>query len=314
MWAIISTWRMSLEGVESAADQLEKGADADQALETTISAVEDSPYYKSVGYGGLPNRNGIVELDAGYMNGTTMKFGAVSDMRGFPHPFAVARSLSEEKLNNYLTSDGAEAYAQYRGFEQRNLLIERSREMYEEKLRESKDEQVYQGHDTIGTVVLDLAGNICAGTSTSGLFMKAEGRVGDSPLIGNGFYADSEVGGAVATGVGEEIMKGCLSFQIVNRMKNGESVQEACDHSVHELSDRLTRLNGSAGDISVAAMDRKGNIGVSTNIATFSFVVATMKQKPVVYLADRGEKTMYHPAPQEWLDEYMRACRNGEFV
>lgn len=316
MWGIISTWSMSFDGNQIGGDILKKGGFAGDAVERLANNIESNPIFRSVGYGGLPNEDGVVDLDAGYMDGTTFEFGAVSSMRGFLHPISVARKLSKEHLNNYLCGDGAEKYALYHGFEQKNLLTEESKKLFLEKKKENQREQpmVYRGHDTVGIVALDVNGNICTGTSTSGLFMKAQGRVGDSPLIGDGFYCDSEVGGAAATGVGEEIMKGCLPHEIVLRMKSGEKAQEAADHALHNLQGRLTKIKGSAEDMSVIAMDKYGDFGISTTIGTFSFVVQKEGLKPRVYLAVPGEKTTFYPASKEWLDDYMARANRGELV
>ena len=165
----------------------------------------------------------------------------------------------------------------------------------------------YAGHDTVGMVCLDTTGKMVSATSTSGLFMKKQSRVGDSPIIGSGFYVDSKVGGASATGLGEDLMKGCISYEIVRLMKSGMHPQEACEKAVHDLDQELKERRGQAGDLSLIAMNNKGEWGVATNIDGFSFVVATEKEAPVVYLAKVVEgHTVHEPASQEWLDEYMR--------
>src|SRR5690606_10503834 len=119
----------------------------------------------------------------------------------------------------------------------------------------------YDGHDTVGMVALDSRNSMAAGTSTSGLFMKKRGRVGDSPLSGSGFYVDSEIGGATATGLGEDIMKGCVSYEIVRLMKEGYTPQGAADKAVAELNDLLIKKRKKAGDISVVCINNKGEFG-----------------------------------------------------
>lgn len=137
--------------------------------------------------------------------------------------------------------------------------------------------------------------------------MKRNGRIGDSPFVGSGFYADGDIGGATATGLGEDIMKGCISYEIVRRMGEGMSVQQACETAVNNLDEKLKKKRGQAGDISVVAMDKNGNWGCATNIDGFSFVVATEQSAPTVYLAHRMEDghTVFEIASQQWLDEYM---------
>ena len=147
-----------------------------------------------------------------------------------------------------------------------------------------------------------------AATSTSGLFMKKKGRVGDSPIAGSGFYADSEVGGASATGLGEDLMKGCISYEIVRLMKEGMHPQEACETAVNRLDAELVRRRGTAGDLSLIAMNKDGEWGVATNIKGFSFAVVTEGREPQVYLVERQEdgRCTYAPASPEWMEEYMR--------
>lgn len=310
MHGIIATWRMALEGVEKAKKMLETGSCCGDVIEQAIREVEDYPYYKSVGYGGLPNEDGVLQMDAGYMDGDDLSVGAVCAIEDYANPVSVARKLSEGTVNNILVGEGAARFAAEYGFEAKEMLTDRARRIYRKKKEElSENDQLrpYDGHDTVGMVCVDGGGHVCAATSTSGLFMKRSGRIGDSPFVGSGFYADSSVGGAAATGLGEDIMKGCLSYEIVRLMKDGMPVQQACERAVNSLDERLRGCRGNAGDISVVAMDRNGNWGCATNIDGFSFVVYTEQLKPTVYLANRNENghTVFEIASQAWLDEYM---------
>lgn len=136
--------------------------------------------------------------------------------------------------------------------------------------------------------------------------MKKAGRVGDSPLAGSGFYVDSKVGGASATGLGEDIMKGCMSYEIVRLMKEGMHPQDACEKAVNIFDQELRERRGQAGDISLIAMNNQGQWGAVTNIEGFSFVVATAKQKPIVYLTKKIDgKYIHEAASQEWIDNYI---------
>lgn len=309
MYGIIATWRMAKEGIELADEMLKKGEVSGKAIETAIKAVEDFPYYKSVGYGGLPNEEQIVELDAGYMDGDTMSVGALGAIKDFANPISIAKKLSEEKVNNLLVGAGAEKYAKEMKFEEKEMLTDRAKAFYRKRKKEMDQElKPYDGHDTVGMVCLDTSGTVTAATSTSGLFMKRSGRVGDSPIVGSGFYADSEVGGATATGLGEDLMKGCISYEIVRLMKEGLTPQAACEKAVTELDRKLREKRGEAGDLSVVAMNCKGEFGCATNIGGFSFSVATQEQEPVVYLVTREEdgRCSFREADQEWLEEYMR--------
>ena len=185
----------------------------------------------------------------------------------------------------------------------------RSLEIWREKKKSfsEKSMKAYDGHDTVGVVSLDTFGKMCTGTSTSGLFMKREGRVGDSPLCGGGFYVDSEVGGAAATGVGEDIMKGCLSYEVVRLMKDGYHPQEAAEKAVAEFCEKLMRKTELSRDVSVICMNNDGEWGIGTNIEEFSFVVAREDMDPVIYLAKRIDgKLKYIKATDKWLEDYMR--------
>ena len=310
MWGMIATWRMALEGVQEAVQSLEQQASSGDAIELAIKAVEDFPYYKSVGYGGLPNEVMEVELDAAYMDGTTLDFGAVCAIQDVANPISVARQLSLQSVKNVLVGIGAQAYAQKQGFERKNMLTDRAKIHYHNRVKDLQTESLvpYAGHDTVGMVSLDTTGKMVAGTSTSGLFMKKRGRVGDSPFIGSGLYVDSTVGGATATGLGEDLMKGIISYEIVRLMEQGMHPQQACEIAVKNLSQKLIQRRGNAGDLSVVAMNHKGEWGAATNIANFSFVVATEKEALTVYRVHPQEDgTMLHEkATQEWLDEYLR--------
>lgn len=293
MWAAIGTWRMSLEGIENNCEQLKNGVDSGEVVEKIIKEVEDFPFFKSVGYGGLPNEDMEVEMDAGFMDGDNFNIGAIAGIRDFSNPISIARKLSNEKVNCFLVGDGAERYAHKAGFERKNMLTDRAiihyknRVKEDRKKREETELKPYIGHDTVGVVCLDTNNKISVGTSTSGLFMKKKGRVGDSPVVGSGFYADSEIGGASATGLGEDLMKGCISYEIVRLMSGGLTPQEACDKAVSDLEKKLIKLRGKAGDLSVVAINNKGEFGVSTNIEGFSFVYACENQKAKVYLTKR---------------------------
>ena len=313
-YAMIATWRMAVEGITSSAELLRDEKSAGDAIENAIKMVEDFPFYKSVGYGGLPNEECEVELDAAYTDGDSLSIGAIAGIKDFKNPISIARKLSNEQVNCFLQVLGAEAFAHKNGFERVNMLTDRAKLHYEKKRREIAKEGLspYDGHDTVGMVALDSNKKMVAGTSTSGLFMKKKGRVGDSPLSGSGFYVDSEVGGATATGLGEDLMKGCISYEIVRLMKEGHHPQEAADMAVEKLDKELIRRRGKAGDLSVVALNNKGEFGVATNIEGFSFSVVTEDLEPTVYVCNKQEngKTTYEVASQEWLDAYLKRIKS----
>lgn len=308
MWGMIATWRMALEGVEMAGNLLEDDGAASEALVKAIKEVEDFEYYKSVGYGGLPNEEMEVELDAAYMNGDTFAFGAVGAIKDFANPIEIACKLSSYEANNFLVGAGAEKFAHHHGFERKNMLTERAKTHYHNRKVDLAEMTLkpYAGHDTVGMVCLDSQGSMQAGTSTSGLFMKKAGRVGDSPVIGSGLYVDSDYGGASATGLGEDMIKGCVSYEVVRLLKEGYHPQAACEKVVGELDAKLKGRQGRAGDISIVALNNQGEWGCATNIDGFSFVVATATTKPTVYIANRQGTRMEHVvASDKWLEEYM---------
>lgn len=307
-YGIIGTWRMALEGVQAALPQLAAGKSSGDAVEMAIATVEDYPYFKSVGYGGLPNAQGFLEMDSAFMNGDNFQIGAVAGVKDIANPIKLSRLLSHERVNNVLVATGAEEYAVEHNLVRKNMLTPRARLRWEKRLAAAQQDgrlTPYDGHDTVGMVALDQAGRMTVGTSTSGLFMKHAGRVGDSPLAGDGFYVDSEIGGAVATGLGEDMMKRPLCFEIVELMGAGYSVQEALNKAVYTFIDRLKVRNGQVGEFSYVAMDKAGNYGVATNV-DFQFAVGTAQQTPQVYLALPGEnhQVTVKPADQAWLAAY----------
>ena len=317
MYGIIATWRMALEGISKADSMLKNNENAADSIEEAIKAVENFEYYKSVGYGGLPNEEMEVELDAAFMDGDTLEFGCVGGIKDFANPVSIARSLMHYDANNFLVGQGAEKYASRHGFERKTMLTDRAKIHYHNRTKEITNTELkpYSGHDTVGMVCLDHDGHMTSATSTSGLFMKHPGRLGDSPVCGSGFYVDSFAGGASATGLGEDVMKGCVSYEIVRLMKEGMHPQQACEKAVHDFDLELKRRRGKAGDMSLIAMNNKGEWGCATNIEGFSFVVATEKQAPTVYLVNHDEDgtCTFEVASKEWMDNYM-ATRTAPLV
>lgn len=302
---MISTWRMSQEGLSLGNQILKEKNDLGEAIVRAVKCVEDNPAYVSVGYGGLPNREGQVELDAAYMDGDTLGTGAVISVKNLKNPIEAAYRLSKKKTNSILAGEGAEKYASYEGLSYQNMLTESSRKRYEEELKASNQGGIkaYEGHDTVCVIGRSREGSMACGVSTSGLYMKDPGRVGDSPLIGSGFYADSEAGAAAATGMGEDIMKGCLSFAIVEKMKDGLAVQEACEKALEEHWKRLKRREYKNRGMSVIAMDNQGNTGAATTLEEFPFVVAG-DDGCRLYVASMDQETGKHflfVPDEEWL-------------
>lgn len=283
---VIATWEMAFNGVKIARDLLKEGKSLEDAICGLINDIELNPDFHSVGYSGLPNEDGVVELDAAIMDGDTLSFGAVASVRNIKTPVSVARLLINRDYDNFLVGPGAYDFAIKNGFKHEELLTEAAKKRWEEKVNEIP--KVYTGHDTVGAVVTG-GGRVVAATSTSGLFMKLKGRVGDSPLVGPGLYADSDIGGATATGVGEDIIKGTLSYDIVRMMGEGKTPMEACSIAVKTLHDKLVRKGKEPRDFSVVAINKDGEWGAASNRDEFPFVVCTGDEVEFLISKDFGK-------------------------
>lgn len=235
------------KAVEKAMSMIQQGADALDAAIAGVNIVENDPDDDSVGYGGLPNEQGIVELDAAVMHGPTYRAGAVAALRNIKNPSSVARLVMERTDHVLLVGEGALQFAKAHGFKEENLLTDQSREKWlkwKEHLSKEDDwlpphtiededigsfyEREYRSTGTIHVSALDLRGNLSCVTTTSGLAYKIPGRVGDSPIIGAGLYVDNEIGSAGSTGRGEANLLNCSSLLIVEWMKQGKSPEDAC--------------------------------------------------------------------------------------
>ena len=276
MSAIIGTWKMVYEGLRESASMLCGGACAGDAVVNAVRRVEDDPAFVSVGFGGLPDRDGHVMLDAGYMDGRTLRVGAVMGVEHVRSPIQLARALCGRSTDCVLQGRGAELAAVEMGFELRdNRTPESLRRWREAVQKDDRRLSAYRGHDTVCVLALDDRGGMAAGVSTSGLFMKAPGRVGDSPMIGSGFYCDARYGAAAATGLGEDIMRGCLSYEIVSLMRRGAAPAAACEEALRALAERKIELGEDAGSMSVIALSPDGAVGAATTLELFPFAART---------------------------------------
>ena len=281
----VATWKFGSIAVEQCKQILigdEKGSDslALDAVEAGIKAVEldqKDQYY--VGIGGLPNSNGLMELDAAIMDHRS-KYGAVMSIQHIESPISVARSVMEKCVHNILCGEGALDWAISNGFKTANILTSSSKEQWMAWVEAKKAQtvnaipQYTDSHDTVGVICIDRQGQLAVGTSTSGWPFKHPGRVGDSPLIGSGLYCDGKVGAAMATGDGEEIMRCCLSFLAVEFMRQGYSPQRACSLAI----DRLQTLHDSHPPapgaekmhsklvVGLVAMDITGEVGAASTL------------------------------------------------
>ena len=256
--------------VNAAAWQLlqTRGASLDAVI-AGANVVELDPEDTSVGYGGLPNEEGVVQLDASVMSGKLRKSGAVGALERIKTPSAVARVVLERTDHVMLVGEGALRFARAHGFEEENLLTEKSRLTWlkwKENLSPEDDwfppaDGVYRDRagrpsGTINVLAVDAAGDVAGCTTTSGLAYKIPGRLGDSPIVGAGLYVDNEVGAAGATGRGEEVIKTCGSFLIVEGMRRGLPPAEACREALQRIV-RWTRENPDF-DVKYVALRRDG--------------------------------------------------------
>lgn len=272
MSAIIGTWKMCYDGLCAGHALLAGGASAGDAIVRAVTAVEDDPAYTSVGYGGLPASDGRVLLDAAFMDGHTLRLGGVMGVENVRNPIRAARLLCGRETNCLLCGRGAEQFSVEAGLEMRDMRTENALRRWREAVQQEAGRlTAYRGHDTVCVLALDEEGRMAAGTSTSGLFMKAPGRVGDSPIIGSGFYCDERYGAAAATGLGEDIMRGCLSYEIVSRMRAGDSPADACSGALASLVERKRSLGEDAGSISLIALSPNGEYGAATTLSVFPF-------------------------------------------
>ena len=278
MFGIIGTWKMCFPPVRAAWEGLRESGSSADAVTSAVTRVEDDPAFCSVGFGGLPDREGHVTLDAAFMNGDTLRLGAVMDAEYIKNPILAARLLCGRETSCLLAGWGAERFAAENGLAVRNMLTPESRRKWIDALkRQPERPDAYRGHDTVCVLALDRGGGMTAGVSTSGLFMKEPGRVGDSPLVGSGFYCDSRFGAAAATGLGEQVMRGCLSYAVVSLMRRGASPADACREALSDLEDTRRRLGEEKGSISLIALAPDGRFGAATTLGLFPFAAGDDK-------------------------------------
>jgi N4-(beta-N-acetylglucosaminyl)-L-asparaginase len=261
----LTTWEWGIEANARAAQVLAGGGSLLDAVEKGINVVEDDPAVDSVGYGGLPNAQGEVELDAGIMDGTTHRAGAVCNLHKIKNPISVARLVMEKTRHTTIAGDGALQFAIAMGFEPMQLLTVHSLQEWL-KWKSTPNHETFwidrDHHDTVGMVGIDGNGHVVAGCSTSGLAWKIPGRVADSPLVGCGYYADETAGAASATGNGDVMANYCTSAYIVRRMGQGAHPQEACDEVMRLMAKSAPNLHDDM--YCVIAIDPSGQIGAAS--------------------------------------------------
>ena len=249
---------------------IQAGADPLDAVVAGVNIVERDPNDRSVGYGGLPNVDGVVELDAAVMDGSTLDAGAVAGLRGIKHPVAVARKVMDESAHVLLVGEGAQRFALRHGFKKENLLTDEAKRQWQKSLASGGKPR---GHDTLGLVAMSRSGEMAAVCTTSGQAFKLPGRVGDSPLIGDGLYCDGRVGGAVATGLGEEVIKVCGSYQVVEFMRQGVAPDEAVRRVLQRIADRNSG-KPEMPFVGMVALRADGAVGFASTTPAFQAAVS----------------------------------------
>jgi N4-(beta-N-acetylglucosaminyl)-L-asparaginase len=269
--AIISTWQHGLAANAAAWAKMDEGGSVLDAVETGVRVSEADPEVSSVGFGGRPDSNGEVTLDACIMS-PTGDAGAVACLKHIMHPVSVARLVMEETPHVMLVGQGALDFALQKGFQKTKLLTQEAKMAWEQwKKMQEADQPVVHGHDTIGMVALDEYGDLAGACTTSGLAFKLPGRVGDSPIIGAGLYVDNDVGGAAATGVGELVMKTLGSFLVVELMRNGISPEEACRTALQRVAGKF-RFD-AATQVGFIAINKAGETAGYGLRKTFEYAV-----------------------------------------
>lgn len=277
---VLSTWDFGLKANEESWKILGKGGRALDAVEKGVRLVENDPNERSVGYGGRPDRDGRVTLDACIMD-ENYNIGSVACLENIKNPISVARMVMEKTPHVMLVGDGAFQFAVSQGFKKENILTAESEKEWKECLKDSKYKPIVniENHDTIGMIALDAQGNLSGACTTSGMAFKMHGRVGDSPIIGAGLFVDNEVGAATATGHGEEVIRTVGTHLVVELMRQGRNPQQACKEAVERIVQITKRRNKNVQDIQVGfiAINKKGEHGSYCIQDGFNFAVYDQK-------------------------------------
>jgi len=296
---VISTWDFGIAANQAAWKVLSSGGRALDAVEQGVHVPEADPKNQSVGYGGLPDRDGHVTLDACIMD-EQGNCGSVAGLEHIMHPISVARLVMEKTPHVMLVGDGALQFALENGFKKENLLTKESEKAWKEWLKTAKyapvmniENKLYQkaaptklpgnqyNHDTIGMLAIDAKGNISGACTTSGMAYKLHGRVGDSPIIGAGLYVDNEVGGATSTGVGEEVIRNVGSFLVVELMRQGFSPEDACKEAVMRIIKKKPET-AKVIQVGFLAINKKGEYGAYAIQKGFSYAVCTEQKNDLL--------------------------------
>ena len=292
---VVSTWEFGVAANQAAWAVLAKDGRALDAVEAGARIPEADLRNHSVGRAGYPDRDGHVTLDASIMD-EHGNCGAVAAIEHIAHPISVARRVMEKTPHVLLVGDGALQFAIEQGFTKEELLTPESRKAWQEWLKTAhykpaanSEVKTYEAtpkgmrgdaknHDTLGMLAIDAKGNLSGACTTSGMAWKLHGRVGDSPIIGAGLYVDNDVGGATSTGVGEEVIRNCGSFLVVELMRQGHSPEDACRAAVERILKRRPELAKDT-QVGFLAIDKHGDVGAWAIQKGFSYAVCDAKKQ-----------------------------------
>ena len=286
-------------GMQAAVEILRGGGSAIDAACAAARMVEDNLEDSGVGTGGIPNILGKVELDASVMNGTTLDAGAVGAVKNYPHPIDIARMVMETTPHVMLVGEGAELFARTHGFAPSELLTEQAERIWRERLDQGKElsNNVYEDqyglfmsavrdwtkllheeiYGTTNIIARDLKGDIACAVTTSGWGFKWPGRLGDSPIIGAGNYADTRYGAAACTGRGEMAIKAASAHSVVMYLKFGQSLDEALTSAMKDLRDQQDKYAERANVMNIVAMDAEGNVNAASTSDQSMYVMQTVE-------------------------------------
>ena len=292
---VISTWDFGKEANAEAWKILAVAGKVVDAVEAGVKIPEADPNNQSVGYGGLPDRDGRVTLDACIMDGSNLACGSVACLENIVHAISVAKLVMQNTPHVMLVGDGALQFALANGFIKTNLLTPKSENDWKEWLKKADYKPVINiekklsnkkligdksNHDTIGMIAIDASGNVGGACTTSGLAYKMHGRVGDSPIIGAGLYADSEVGAATSSGMGEEVIRTCGSHTVVELMRQGFSPEEACKKAVERIINRNPE-RAKILQVGFLALNKKGEFGAYAIHKGFNYAVKSENEEKI---------------------------------
>ena len=268
---ILSTWNHGLPANDAALKSLQNGGNAMDAAEMGARVPEADPTITSVGFGGFPDEQGNVTLDACVMD-STGNAGSVAFVQNIKHPVSVARKVMEDTKHVMLVGEGARQFAVSQGFEEMNLLTDESKAEWEKWKMKRSEMTPHETHDTISVLAQDKNGDLAGACTTSGWAYKMHGRVGDSPIIGAGLFVDNEIGCAAATGLGEEVIKTTGSFLVVELMRQGYDPTTACEEALNRV---IKRHNGNPDfQIAYIAIRKDGKIGSACIKWSFEYALA----------------------------------------